>query len=338
MPQVPEIPGVIPQVQPYERPVPLPGVEAPPGAFGVGIADAVKTFGGDVSKASDEVFTRALALRQLQIDGKLRDLTTDYYNEVAPIQADFLKQQGDGANSAAMSEHLASLDAVGQRYIGLAGQYGPYGINTFGAERASMQRSFIREATVHSANETRKALDASLDANFQTHLDKVRNAPDPATFNEELNNVPSYIRDKAAQNGWLPAEIARKTGVATSGLITARIDGYANQGNYQAARQVYDQYKDQILDLDKGIVQKRIFDVENHRAASDIGRASANGFAPYMTSKEIDQTAGVSTPVLDVFKRDQQKLQDQGIQVTIGGQGGLRTPEEQAEIVRRGAS
>src|SRR6516164_3137285 len=131
MPQVPEIPGVIPQVQPFERPVPLPGVEAPPGAFGVGIADAVKTFGGDVSKASDEVFSRALALRQLQVEGKLRDLTTNYYNEIAPIEQEFLTREGENASPEALSEYNAKIGGVQQRYAGMAEQYGPYGKNTF---------------------------------------------------------------------------------------------------------------------------------------------------------------------------------------------------------------
>src|SRR5215472_15139840 len=120
MPQVPDIPGVVPQIQPFERPVPLPGVEAPPAAFGESVANAVRTFGGDVEKASTEVFNRALALRQLQVEGKLRDLTTDYYNEVAPIQNDFLTQQRNNASSEAMSAHLAQIDAVRQKYAALA--------------------------------------------------------------------------------------------------------------------------------------------------------------------------------------------------------------------------
>src|SRR5215472_7279364 len=110
MPQVPGIPDVVPQVQAFERPVPLPGVEAPPAAFGTAISDAVKTFGGNVEKASGEVLSRALALRQLQVEGKLRDMTTDYYNEVAPIQADFLSREGVNASTEALTAHNAQID------------------------------------------------------------------------------------------------------------------------------------------------------------------------------------------------------------------------------------
>src|SRR5215472_16443198 len=98
MPQVPDIPGVVPQVQPFERPVPLPGVEAPPVAFGESVANAVRTFGGDVEKASGEVFSRALALRQLQIESNVRDAVTDYASKVAPIQEDFMSQKGVNAS------------------------------------------------------------------------------------------------------------------------------------------------------------------------------------------------------------------------------------------------
>src|SRR5215469_879642 len=142
MPEVPGIPGVVPQVQPFERPVPTPGVEAPQAAFGTAISNAVQTFGGDVEKASGEVFNRALALRQLQIEGKLRDMTTNYYNEVAPIQNRFLTQEGENASQEAMQAHLAQINAIRQKYAGMASQYGPYGINTFGAESAALSRSF----------------------------------------------------------------------------------------------------------------------------------------------------------------------------------------------------
>jgi hypothetical protein len=174
MPQVPEIPGVIPQVQPFERPVPLPGVEAPPGAFGVGIADAVKTFGGDVSKASDEVFSRALALRQLQVEGKLRDLTTNYYNEIAPIEQEFLTREGENASPEALSEYNAKIGGVQQRYAGMAEQYGPYGKNTFGADSAAMTRSFIQRATIWSGAQTREAQKSSINSQVSAIHDGMR--------------------------------------------------------------------------------------------------------------------------------------------------------------------
>src|SRR5215472_8500154 len=109
MPQVPDIPGVVPQVQPFERPVPLPEPQIPQGAFGVGIYDAMQKAGLEGQSAAQEVGSRAIALRQLQIEGKLRDLTTDYYNETAPIREGFLTSQGQNAGPEALQNHLAQL-------------------------------------------------------------------------------------------------------------------------------------------------------------------------------------------------------------------------------------
>jgi hypothetical protein len=223
MPQVPEIPGVVPQVQPFERPVPLPGVAAPEAAFGTAVSNAVQTFGGDVEKASGEVFSRALALRQLQVEGKLRDMTTDYMNEIAPIQADFLSAKGDNAGPEAMSRHLAQLDAVRQKYVGMAGQYGPYGINTFGADAASMQRSFIRESAVHSATETKGATVRNAESQADMLTRTYANPKNEDEYNTKISQYENISHTLAAANGWSEDDrkdwIFKKTAEARSEQI-----------------------------------------------------------------------------------------------------------------------
>src|SRR6516165_3389080 len=103
--------------QPTERPIQLRGVDYPSGAFGENIAHALQTFGGDIEKGSDEVFRRAMALRRLQVDGSIRGLITKYYNEVSPIEADFLAQRGYNADGTAQMNHLAKMETIRQKYL-----------------------------------------------------------------------------------------------------------------------------------------------------------------------------------------------------------------------------
>jgi len=337
MPQVPDIPGVVPQIQPFERPVPLPGVEAPPAAFGESVANAVRTFGGDVEKASTEVFNRALALRQLQVEGKLRDLTTDYYNEVAPIQNDFLTQQRNNASSEAMSAHLAQIDAVRQKYAALAEQYGPYGRNTFGADTASLNRGFTVEATRHSARETQKALDDSVDSNFQSQVDLVRSSQSDAEFTRGIDSIPKYISDKAAQNGWGPQQAARQAALAKSQLIVARVESLARVGKTQEARGLYDQLNDQIVGEDNRAKAELVLNnSENNYLAKDAAKPVSMGFAPYMRGPDIQRFQGVADPLQEVFKKAQRDNPD--LKFTIGDHGGVRTTAEQAALVAAGRS
>src|SRR6516225_2259468 len=124
--------------QPTERPIQLRGVDYPSGAFGENIAHALQTFGDRTKEGVDEVWRRAMGLRQLQVDGNIRDLTTKYYNEVSPIEADFLTQRGSNADGTAQMAHLAKMETIRQKYLEQAKQYGIYGEDRFGTEASSM--------------------------------------------------------------------------------------------------------------------------------------------------------------------------------------------------------
>jgi GH24 family phage-related lysozyme (muramidase) len=200
MPEVPYQP--YPDVQPPERILRPGGVPPVPEAFGVGVANAVRTFGGDVEKAGSEVFDRALALRRLQIEGKLRDMTTDYYNEIAPIQSDFLKLRGENATQDAMNAHLAQINQVRQKYAALAGQYGPYGANTFGADSAALTRSFTNEATRHSAQQFENAQIASSKARIEQIKSQPVDVFDEKGLNGKIQDIKNQYLEQQPIQGW----------------------------------------------------------------------------------------------------------------------------------------
>jgi len=222
---MPQVPGYnpVPQVQPFERPVPLPGVDAPPEAFGTGIARAVSTFGGDVAKAGDEVFSRAMALRQLQIEGKLRDMTTAYYNEVAPVQEQFLSAQGSNAGPDQLQDHVAQIDAINKKYAGQAEQYGPYGRNTFGADSAAATRQFMTRAISHSADQTRIAQDQSIDAQIATLRHQAGGAMNDVQLSAITDKIAALEVQRSALFGSSPDVTKEKTYAQVSGATTENV-------------------------------------------------------------------------------------------------------------------
>src|SRR6516164_6890131 len=113
MPQVPDIPGVVPQVQAFERPVPLPGVNVPREGF-TAVSTAMEHFGLVGQDAAEKVYNRALALKQLQVDNSIRDLSSNYFNEISPLQADFMSR--DDISPADLNAHNAKLEQIRQKY------------------------------------------------------------------------------------------------------------------------------------------------------------------------------------------------------------------------------
>jgi len=340
---MPDVPGAPYEpyftAQPTERPVPEPGISAVPAAFGEAVARATQTFGGEVDKAGNEVFSRALALRRLDIETKVRDRTTQLSNDLAPVMADYLSAQGANANQDVLNQHLAKMEQMRQSARTDVAQYGIYGQKMFDDEYSSMQRSFIRESANHAAAEHRKWVDGNADATLGAAEDRVRNAPNSTAFDDEIKNLPAAISTKAAVNGWGQQQSDRALGIATSKLVVARAEGLARIGDYKGAWKFFQDHDSQVLgEDDRDRVTKIIQDAENHRGANDIGQATSRGFAPYTTRQEADRTNGVSAPMLEVFKRAQRKLMDQGIEITIGDHGGVRTPAEQHALVEAGRS
>jgi hypothetical protein len=337
---MPEVPGS--PYEPYftgeptERPLPEPGVGAVPAAFGENVAKALDAFGGTVSKAGDELFSRAIALRKMQGEGETRDIVTDLSNQVEGVKNDFLAKEGYAAGPAARD---AALDQTNQmRLAARAKITAPYFQQEFDNQYASMQRNIIREIGGHSATQLRVAQDHGQDAATSSKLERLANSTNPDDFDNFVNNdIPKIAADKASFKGEGPDWQSRYTGVLTSKAVIARATALARTGQYQEARAFIDAHDKQILgEDDRAKVDLVVNNSEDKFLGRDIARAQAQGFAPYMTQAEITRTSGVSTPLLEVLKRAQANHPE--IEMTIGDKGGRRTLDEQAQLVAAGRS
>src|SRR5262249_6552108 len=180
---MPEVPGSpyepYPTVVPTERPLRVFGVPQVPEAFGVGVAHAVSTFGGDVEKAGTEVFNRALALRQMQIEGGVRDDATDSANRMEGVKNTFTVKQGYAAGPDAMT---ATLDQINHERMTtrarVIAKYGDYGGKLFDDQTSSMQRSFTREIGGWSSQQFRKGQRDSVDSRIALLENRIQSAPD----------------------------------------------------------------------------------------------------------------------------------------------------------------
>jgi len=282
MPQVPDIPGVVPQVQPFERPVPLPGVEAPPVAFGESVANAVRTFGGDVEKASGEVFSRALALRQLQIESNVRDAVTDYASKVAPIQEDFMSQKGVNASQEAMNVHLAQIEQMRRDARAGVAQYGPYGQKMFDDEAASMQRNFMTRAISHSATQTKDAYVSSSNARVASIMGTVVDPFDNKALDDKIDRIRSEFVKQQPVMGWTNETRDEQAQKAVSGAIYEHSREMSKRAPWQALTfianhrndfrdQDYQRAQDYALDQTHTVGARQISNIVNQGGESVAG-------------------------------------------------------------------
>lgn len=225
-----EVPGA--QYEPYftaqptERPIQLREVNAPAAAFGENIANAVNIFGGDIEKAGNEVFDRALALRRLQVEGQMRDLTTEYYQTIAPKEEDFLKRQGMDASQDALNAHVADIGQTQSQFMARARQVGGlYGANQFGNEAASMTRNFIQNATRHSSAQFVVAQDQSIDSQIAAKQDEMHRTTDPARLKKLTDDMAVLETQRGGIHGSTPDTVNYKTYTATSKGIANSVRG-----------------------------------------------------------------------------------------------------------------
>jgi hypothetical protein len=187
---MPTVPGYepVPQVSPFERPVPLPEPSIPQTAFGTGIAEATRAFGGDVDKLATQVGDRALAFREMQIETSVRDKTTDFMNQATALQEKYLALQGQDAVNQSR-QHLAALEQLRQAARQGVGQYGIYGQKLFDDQASSLQRSYTREVAQHSARQLQVSTDHSIDSEIGALQEQLGREKDPANIKDLTDKI-----------------------------------------------------------------------------------------------------------------------------------------------------
>jgi peptidoglycan L-alanyl-D-glutamate endopeptidase CwlK len=350
MPQVPGEPyEPYPEVMPAERVLRPLEARTIPDAFGVGVGQVLHAAGAEGQAAAERLFQTGLSLRKMDIERITRDALTGLSNKVAPVQQDFLTREGLNADGNALQAHLIQMQQMhDEARANLEKQgVGDYGLDKFDNEWSSYQRTFTREGIGWSARQVRDANDKSMDSSTAARLDAIGNDPSGTLFEKWTTPDPATGRapitddatDKAAFKGFDQTWADRYEGQIKSKAILSRIKSLTQTGDYAGARQFADLHEKEILgEEDRARSEAYVNNAEDKYLAPSAARAQAQGFASYMSGKEIGRTNGVSTPLIETFKRAQQLAARDGVEITIGDEGGRRTVAEQARLVAAGRS
>jgi hypothetical protein len=190
MPEVPgapyePYPSVEPEVQPL-RPIGIPEV---PAAFGAATAAATQAFGGKLDMG--EVFSRALGLRQMQLESDARQQVAAFNQEYAPLQADFDSLQ-EGAAREQLQTHLQAVEALRLKYRdGLP----LYAQRMYDSELASIQNFAVRSSVGHAQTEYKKSISSAAEARMGLIKKTFVNPQDPAEFKKKIEDLDTAVDD-----------------------------------------------------------------------------------------------------------------------------------------------
>lgn len=305
-------------------------INTPGDAFGTGIAQAVQQFGGNIEHVGNELFTRAMAIQHLNNEAETREKDSQFIVQSGKLYADYETLQGKNAVDAQPKFEKDILELRKGLRDSLSN---PMSQKMFDAQTQTSMARTLFSTYRHMAAENKKwqasTIEGSLDAKESEAL---KNPGDEGAFQQSLQNISSEVEQLADING---VDKDNLISHRVSRLWSNRIIGLAKTSPF-AAKDMLETNRNSIrgqdlLKLDE-VVRGKMYDVGS-RNVSDAVNA---GWAPYMKQGDIDKTVGVEDSLLRVVKEAQRAHPE--LTFTIGGQGGRRTPEQQAELVRKGTS
>lgn len=304
-------------------------------AFGAQGAKAVSTLGTALEQTGDRLFTRAVALQQLNNETEARDADTQYMIQAGKLHADFSTLEGKAASDA-YPKFQADLEAI--RTSIRNGLSNPMAQKLFDSNSLSTMGRTIFNGAGHAASENKKWINGSLTAQHMAYVDSVISNPDNSTlFAGALANAASTANQKADNLG-LPADDPTRALMVKqqqSTVWSAKIDGLARQ-EPATAKQLLEAAleKHYILGQDYEKLSPKVDVQLQNVTARNISDAVRGGWAPYMTAPQIARANGVEQSLVSVIQRAQQNHPE--LKFGIGAEGGRRTEADQARLYAQG--
>ena len=268
MAQVPYSP--VPTAQP-QAPGESISENTPGAAFGENVGAALQHLGSSVGEVGNELFSRAIALQDLNNENSARNQASAYWKTAGEKQAQYDSLEGK-AKVDALSGHLQDLEDLRQKYR--SGLDSPNARKFFDADASALQRSLTLQSSRQAGDANKKYSIDTLAAQNDLFANHAGADPtDLVTFNQTLNaGKNNVIQQVMLQHGIDdPNHPLVKDAVANwqSRMVKARIDGLSlNQP--LVAQELF--YKDKALlnDTDRQIVEGRLNGKVSAVASSNI--------------------------------------------------------------------
>lgn len=223
MPRVPYNPVPDVAVQPIAQP--RVSEQTPLAAFGGATGEAMSSLGQTMEGAGNELFARAVALKQLDNEAEATKADADYLMQSGQIYNQFKSLEGKAAVDAYPKYQQDLNDLRTKTRDALSN---PMSQRMFDARSLSTMGRTIIYGGAHAAEENKRYLVGTSKARIQAAGDQALAAPaDEQSFQQQLAVTRDQVQHQGDIGGWSPDQVAQETSKQTSLLWSKRIEGLA---------------------------------------------------------------------------------------------------------------
>ena len=215
------------------------------------VADSIRSLGRAVSGAGDEMFTRALALKQLESEKTVNDATVGY--EMSQLDRDekFKLKEGTAADSTALKAHMEESNNA---RLAIKNTMTPNEQRMFDTATTGQYIRSMREAGHHAAQQTKAATSGSIEAVINTTTAGMGKAIEDSDFKVGADQVRDLVygtKDKSGLkqlHGWTDEQADMEFKRRIEGALAARISDFSLRDPGRAM-QMLNENKDQFENI-----------------------------------------------------------------------------------------
>ncbi len=272
---MPQIPNPVPSVQVADTPLPKVSVNTPEAAFGGATAAAITNLGRTIEGSGNELFARAISLKNDDNLAEAKEADTKYMEEAGKLHAEFDSLKGGNAPKSyeQLQQDLGKARTDIRENLSNPAAKRLYDSSSLG----TMGRTIFNGANHAAAVNKRYQWDASA-ARVETFKNQVYQQPDNRTFDASISGLEAEIGKQAALGGWDQSKYEEELAKAKSEMASHRILGMA-RNDPNAANQLADEYKK------KGLLQGRDVETVGNKVQSFTESIGTNEVAQQVLSK-----------------------------------------------------
>lgn len=278
MAQIPYSP--VPTVAPSEAPTPGFRLNTPEGAFGGGEAGATSEFGQRLGATGNELFGRAMALKEVDNRTEADQLNVDVSKALGEQQATFKAYKGADAK-ANLQQHFTNMESARADIVGRASN--PMVAKLANSESRGFMSREIFSASAHAGDEFSKyQLKTSMSVVQSLH-DKVgSSAKDQGLWDDSLEQLRLQMQTQAGLEG-LGSDVAeQKFSREQSKLALTRVTSLGLTDPVAAEKMKNDYIKTGVINGDDVYnADKRVKIELNTTGARNVASGLFNGDNPH---------------------------------------------------------
>ena len=222
------------------RPTPSVGVNTPPAAFGVNVAEAASHLGQVVQGSGQELFDRAYAMQDLQVHADVNARLADMANKSMNLEADYSNLEGKNAVDG-LPDFLGKLDKTRQE----AGDgLSPIGQSYYDTESRNWRNRIAWSGVDHAKNEQKRYIVGSAQASMAADMKGIELNPDDAAANsaalDRIRAQADHISDVHGLGADDPARLMARND-AVNKAVLGQIRGLSEKGDFVGATKLFNQ-------------------------------------------------------------------------------------------------